>query len=486
MAEEGRERTTSACPLLVDLTGRICVVVGGGGTAARRAQTLAEGGADVRVIATEVGIELAQLARRFSLVVHERPYRDGDLQGAFIAVAATGDNATDEAVGREARALGCLFNAASGAEAGDTHFLAEVRRGHLRIAVSTSGASPTVAGAIRREIEERFGPEWEPYLDSLAALRSEALQRVVGKRERQALLGLAADRHLMRRVIEAGPEGASALLEQLLVEAGEGRGTRAWVSLVGAGPGDPELITTKGLDRLRRCDVVIYDHLVDADLVHQAPMHAERIYVGKRGGHDYIKQPEIERLLVAKAREEGGRHVVRLKGGDPYVFGRGGEEALALRAAEIPFEVVPGVTSGVAAPAWAGIPVTHRGLSTSVTFVTGHEDPSKGRDDVDWARVGAGAETICVYMGVRNAASIASQLIAGGRPADDPVAVIRWGTTTRQQTVVSTLEKLGEAIEESGVTPPALLVIGPVVGVRGLLGDNRPLPGDGFGSGSTA
>lgn len=459
--------TAAGCSLLIDLTGRRCVVVGGGSVAARRVRTLLAGGASVIVIAPDVGAELRAVDEP-GLTIERRPYRDGDLAGAFLVVSATGDEAVDATVADDARARGCLLSAGFDGDAGDTRFPAEMRRGALRISVSTGGASPTVAGTIRRELEERYGPEWGPYVASLSVLRNSIRATDLPESRRRRLLGLAAEERFIRIVSEHAddPQGLLERLEAAADECTAG----PFVSLVGGGPGDPDLVTTKGLARIRACDVLIYDHLVDERLVRQAPMHAERIYVGKRGGHEYMKQPEIERLLIAKATEDGGQAVVRLKGGDPYVFGRGGEEALALTEAGVPFEVVPGVSAGVAAPAAAGIPVTHRGLSTSVTFVTGHEDPTKGRDDVDWPRIGASAETICVFMGVRNAAAIAEGLMRGGRPDDEPVAVIRWGTTPRQKTLVSALGTLARDIERAGITPPALLVIGRVVGLRERLG----------------
>jgi len=462
------------CPLFVDLTGRLCVVVGGGRVAERRARTLREGGATLRVVAPGVTSALAAMSDAGEISLALRDFAPGDLTGAFLAVAATGIDAVDSTVASEARSVGCLFNSASESETADTIVPAEVRRGRLRIAISSSGASPTLSGRIRRRIEDDFGPEWEAYLDALATLRERVRTTVRDSESRTAILELASDPEQMRAVIAGSGGDAEGLLGWLAerVEAGEGAQAGPHVALVGAGPGDPGLITAKGLARLREADVVIYDHLVDERLVAQAPAHAERIYVGKRGGHDYIRQEQINELIVAKALEHDGQRVVRLKGGDPYVFGRGGEEALALLDACVPFEVVSGVSSGYAAAAAAGIPVTHRGLSTSVLFVTGHEDPTKGRFDVDWPHVAKAAETICVFMGVRNAASISEGLMAGGRPGGEPVAVIRWGSTPQQETLVTTLAELPHAIEEAGITPPALLVVGKVVTLRERLGDN--------------
>ncbi len=228
--------------------------------------------------------------------------------------------------------------------------------------------------------------------------------------------------------------------------------------LVGAGPGDPGLLTVKGLACLRRAEVVLYDHLTSEEVLAEAPPGAERVYVGKRVGCHAAPQEEINRQLCALVR--AGRVVVRLKGGDPFVFGRGGEEALALARAGLAFEVVPGVTAGVAAAAYAGIPVTHRGLATAVTFVTGHEAPGDAR--TDWAALARGGQTLCVYMGVTHLPAIARALVAGGRAASEPAAVVEWGTWPRQRCVTGTLGDIAERARDEGVVPPALVVIGPV------------------------
>ena len=249
------------------------------------------------------------------------------------------------------------------------------------------------------------------------------------------------------------------------------------VSLVGAGPGDPELITVRGLDRVRSADVLVYDRLVSQELVDAAPMHAERVYVGKSAGCAALNQRAIEELLIDRARS--GHQVVRLKGGDPFVFGRGGEEGEALRAAGVEFEVVPGVTAGVAASAYAGIPVTHRDDASAVAFVTGHEDPEKPETALDWKALAAFPGTLVFYMGVRRLADNAAALIEAGRDAGEPAAAVERGTMDGQRTVTATLGTLAAAVEAEEIGAPALIVVGPVVGRREALAwlERRPLHG---------
>ena len=236
------------------------------------------------------------------------------------------------------------------------------------------------------------------------------------------------------------------------------------IYLVGSGPGDPGLFTVKGVRCMGEADVVVYDRLAPEALLGYARPEAERIYVGKKPGNPTMSQEEINALLVEKGR--AGMTVVRLKGGDPYIFGRGGEEALALKSAGLPFEVVPGVTSGVAVPAYAGIPVTHRNVSTSVAFVTGHEDPTKGPPDVDWKKLANGADTLVLYMGVGRLQEISTGLIAAGKSQDTPVACVRWGTVPEQRTVTGTLQDIAERVAEAGLKPPAIIVVGEVVALR--------------------
>jgi uroporphyrinogen III methyltransferase/synthase len=249
------------------------------------------------------------------------------------------------------------------------------------------------------------------------------------------------------------------------------------VYLVGAGPGDPGLITVKGLDCIRKADVIIYDYLASPALLAHVGEDAETIYVGKKGGDHTLSQDGINALIVEKART--GLTVTRLKGGDPFIFGRGGEEAEVLIAAGIPFEIVPGVTSAIAAPAYAGIPLTHRKFTSTVAFITGHEEPGKDESNIDWPSLAKGIGTLVFLMGVKNLPHIVRQLTENGKPADTPVALVRWGTTTRQTTVVGTLATIVQRVEAARLKSPAIIVVGEVVRLRETMQwfEKRPLLG---------
>ena len=249
------------------------------------------------------------------------------------------------------------------------------------------------------------------------------------------------------------------------------------VYLVGGGPGDPGLITMRGVECLQHADVVLYDRLINPQLLRHARAGAELVYVGKTAGRHALSQTEINALLVKEG--SAGKIVVRLKGGDPFVFGRGGEEAIELMQAGVPFEVVPGVTSSIAAPAYAGIPVTHRGVASSFAVITGHEDPTKPDSSIRWEHLATGVDTLIFLMGVENLPLIVQQLIANGRPPETPIALVRWGTWQRQETLTGTLGDIQDKLKDRAFGPPAVTIVGPTVALREQIAwfDNRPLFG---------
>lgn len=249
------------------------------------------------------------------------------------------------------------------------------------------------------------------------------------------------------------------------------------VYLVGAGPGDPKLISLRGLECVKRADVLIFDRLANRQLLDEAKKGSEIIYVGKKGGNFTVEQSKINELMVEKARE--GKSVARLKGGDGFIFGRGGEEAIWLKRSGVRFEVVPGISSAYSVPAYAGIPVTHRGISSSVAFITGHEDMVKKESSLNWEKIATATDTIVFLMGMKNLGLIVRNLIENGRPENTPVAVIRWGTTPRQKTVIGTLGTIIQDIHNSKISPPAITVVGEVVNLRNELDwfENKPLFG---------
>ena len=349
-------------------------------------------------------------------------------------------------------------------------------RADRRRAARRAGAAAHAGGGLRRADRRAGAPAGRRGVAAGAGHRHHRPAR-----DRGARVGpgeRSGGRRPSRRRAAARPRRARLAARARVVSGPDGRAEGSGrVSLVGAGPGDPGLITVAGRERLRRADVVVYDRLAHPALVAEAPADAERIYVGKAPAEHAVTQDEIGRLLVDRAR--AGKRVVRLKGGDPFVFGRGGEEADDLVAAGVEFDVVPGITSAIAVPAYAGIPITHRDAASSFAVVTGHEAPGKPASRIDWAALATGVDTLVFLMGRRALAEIAARLIAEGRDPATPAAAIEWGATPRQRTVAAPLSELAAAAEAAALSPPTVIVVGHVVALRERLRwyDDRPLFG---------
>ncbi len=472
-------------PVMLDLRGRSVLVVGRDRIAAEKASALHACGAEVTVVATRPGRSMRALVESGTVTLRQRDFAPDDLDGAFLVVAATDDQALIDMLWDETQRRGQIINIVDVPARCNFIVPSILRRGQLTIAVSTEGASPSLAKRIRQRLEEVIGPAYGPFLRLSATARACLRESGVSYDERDRFFGELYNGAVLAHLADDEPALAAnetaALLEKYGVSvepaalhedgyaeppfAGERR--RGIVYLVGAGPGDPELITVKALRCLRRAEVVVYDRLIGPELLDEAPAGALRIYVGKGPGCHSMPQHEINALLVAHGRR--GAVVVRLKGGDPFVFGRGGEEALALHEAGIPFEVVPGISSAVAVPAYAGIPVTHRGHAPLVTIVTGHQGVGGGGQAVDWTALAALGGTLVILMGVAALPEIASSLIAAGLDAATPAAVVEQGTTAQQRTVTGSVETIAARAQAAGIRSPAVTVIGVVAALHDRL-----------------
>jgi uroporphyrin-III C-methyltransferase/precorrin-2 dehydrogenase/sirohydrochlorin ferrochelatase len=436
-------------PLFVKLAGRDVTVVGGGAMAAVRVRQLADAGARVTVVAPEVRDDVAKAAA----VVLRRAFQPSDLDGAWFAVAAATPE-VNRAVATAAEARRVLLNAVDDPEQASAYTGGVVRRGDVTVAISTGGRAPALAGLLREAIDAVLPADLSAWTDVAEG------ERAGWKRDG---VPLATRRPLLLRKLNAlYDRGAAAPTPPL---------PRGFVSLVGAGPGDPGLLTRRAAERLAQADVVLYDALVDAEVLKLAP-GAHCFYVGKRSARPSVSQRAIERLLVRAARR--GQRVVRLKCGDPFVFGRGGEEAEALAAAGVPFEVVPGVSSAIAAPALAGIPVTHRGLAAGFAVVTGHAEASYGpildalHPDV---------LTLVVLMGLSQRAAIADRLRARGWAKETPAAIVLGASGEESFTWAGTLEALGTAALPADRTHlPGTLVVGAVAALARTTASDASAP----------
>lgn len=463
-------------PVMLDVRGRKCLVVGGGGVALRKVQGLLEEGARVTVVAPEVVGPLATMAVQDEIVLELRPY-DGDADdGWSLVFAATDDREVNAGVFRDAELAGVWCNVADDPELCSFHLPARVRRGPLQLALGSAGEAPFAIRRLRGLLERRFGEEWTEWLDAAARYRVAVRSLSLDSSGENALFDLFfaatvdGDR-LSARVPTAAEEQGwlQAPVDHRAIgerhHAGACRDERpgaGFVSLVGAGPGCPGLLTVRGRRRLAEADAVVYDRLAAPALPCDLPPAAELHPVGKVAGTHPMPQEEINALLVRLARE--GKRVVRLKGGDPYVFGRGGEEAEVLAEEGIRFEIVPGVTSGVAALAWAGIPATHRREAVRLTLLTAHEALKSDGPQVRWDLLAKDPHaTLVGYMGVTALPAVVDRLLEAGMPPDTPAAMVERGTTAGQRQVVSTLAELPSAVEREGIGPPALFAIGPTV-----------------------
>ena len=460
-------------PVFVSFEGKPPLVVGGGELAAMKARLLLKRAASVDVAASDLVPELAALAEQ--KLVSLLPALPGidQLRGRPLVVSATGDDQEDARVSAIARALGVPVNVPDRPELCTFVLPAIVDRGEVTVAIGTSGAAPVLAQRLRAWLEQ----ELHPRLDALARLAGEfrgaVADRVPSGARRRKFWEAVFEGAAAEAMLEGDEEKAKALIGEAIETAASTPNLQGRVLLVGAGPGDPELLTMKAVRALKAADVILYDRLVGEGVLDHARREAELIPVGKAKGEHSVPQSEINRLLIARAH--AGQTVVRLKGGDPFIFGRGGEELEALREAGIPVEIVPGVTAGIAAAASLQIPLTHRDISHTVTFLSGHEaggeEPSFAH--LDLAALASGKNTLMVYMGVSTAGAIANRLLEAGFAPKLPVLAVENASREDERRVGATLADLASHPERLGLKSPAVLIFGEVAGLpaHGLVED---------------
>jgi uroporphyrin-III C-methyltransferase / precorrin-2 dehydrogenase / sirohydrochlorin ferrochelatase len=449
-------------PLFVDLGGRPCLLVGGGEIAHRKLTLLMRAGAAVTIVAPEVAAEVAALAVEHDLTLLRRPFDAGDVAGRFLVIAATDDAEVNRRVFEAATAAHTLVNSVDQPGLSSAIFPAIVDRDPVLVAVSTGGASPTLARQVRGWIEARLPPRLGALAEFVGARRRSVGARLSGVPARQRFWQRILSGAVAESVYRGDEDAARAAFAAALDEAQPDGSPRGLVALIGAGPGDPELLTLKGLRLLQEADVVLYDNLVNRQILEYARRDAERVYVGKKRRFHGIRQEGINALLVEHAL--AGRSVVRLKGGDPFIFGRGGEEIATLAEHGIDCVVVPGITAGLGAASYAGIPLTHRDVSQSVRFVTGHRQDD--RVNLDWPELARADQTLVIYMGLPGLADILEQLAAHGLPGDTPAALVEKATLPEQRVVVGTVSDLAARAEAADVGGPSTTIIGNVVALR--------------------
>lgn len=447
-------------PIFCQLRDRDCLLVGGGDVAERKARLLMDAGARLTVNSLTFVPQFHVWANEGMLTLVEGSFDESLLDPCWLVIAATDNEAVNEQVSVAAESRRIFCNVVDAPKQASFIMPSIIDRSPLMVAVSSGGTSPVLARLLREKLESLL-PQHLGHVASYAGkLRSRVKDHFASVAERRRFWEkLFVNDRLAQSLANQDAPAVEAMTEQMLAEPLDNRGE---VVLVGAGPGDAGLLTLKGLQQIQQADVVVYDRLVSDEIMNLVRRDADRVFVGKRAGYHCVPQEEINQILLREAQQ--GKRVVRLKGGDPFIFGRGGEELETLCHAGIPFSVVPGITAASGCSAYAGIPLTHRDYAQSVRLITGH---LKTGGELDWANLAAEKQTLVFYMGLNQAATIQEKLIEHGMQADMPVALVENGTSVKQRVVSGILTELGELARQ--VESPALIIVGRVVGLRDKL-----------------
>lgn len=452
-------------PVNLDIRARDCLVVGGGEIAARKTGLLRRAGGKVTVVAPALGAALEALRANGGIMHRANRFQPSDLEGCVLAIAATDDEAVNAAVAAAAKAWGIPVNVVDRPELCTFILPSIVDRSPILISVSSGGASPILARTLRARIETQVPNAYGRLAELVRRYRPAVRQRFASGTLRRRFWEQILEGPIAEMVFAGREQAAATLLESALKLPDDAALARGEVWLIGAGPGDPDLLTLRALRLMQRADVVLYDRLITPGILDLVRREAERIYVGKKRDYHAVRQEEINRILIDLARS--GKRVVRLKGGDPFVFGRGGEEIATLMEEGIPFQVVPGITAANGCAAYAGIPLTHRDYAQSVVFVTGQV--RNGAVQLDWASLIQPRQTLVVYMGLTGLSMICAELIRHGMKPAMPAALIGQGTTDKQQVLTGTLDSLPALVANTEVHAPTLMIVGEVVSLHDRL-----------------
>lgn len=453
-------------PVFLQLNHRPCLVVGGGVVAERKVRLLMRAGAAVTVIAQDLTDELARLRDENGIVQHDGEFADRLLAGMRLVIAATDDEEVNRQVSRAAEDAGILCNVVDDGAASSFIVPAIVDRSPVVVAIGTSGNAPVLAQRLKSQIEAWLPTRIDALATQAGRWRELVRKRFSTVRERRRFWQRFFDGPIAEHLLANRKQEAERALRMELIENVVPHSPQVGEAyIVGAGPGDPGLVTIRAQQLISHADVVVYDRLVSEKILDFARKDAKLVYVGKTANNVTITQKEINELIVAYVRK--GRRVCRLKGGDPFVFGRGGEEVQALADAGLPFQVVPGISAALGCAAYAGIPLTHRGLSSSVTFATAKLD---GDQAPDWSTLAQPGQTLVLYMSVGSVAETAEQLIEHGIAAKTPVAIVENGTTDQQRVLRGTLATIANDAVEAHIRAPAVIIVGATAGMGEELG----------------
>jgi uroporphyrin-III C-methyltransferase/precorrin-2 dehydrogenase/sirohydrochlorin ferrochelatase len=451
-------------PIFLDIKNKPVLVIGGGEVAARKVSLLLKAQARIRVVAPDLCPALAALSEKGAMEHLKREFQEGDLEDCNLVFAATDNSELNQRISQLAEAKRLPVNVVDQPELCSFIMPSIIDRSPVVAAVSTGGASPVLARLIRTRLEALIPAAYGRLAELARRFREQVKEKFSNPTDRRLFWEKVLRGGVAERVFSGHMEEADAAMERALAEA-EPSSPLGEVYLVGGGPGDPDLLTFRALRLMQQADVVVYDRLVAQALLDMTRRDAERIYVGKERDHHAMRQEEINQLLADLAKQ--GKRVVRLKGGDPFIFGRGGEEIDTLAAQGIPFQVVPAITAASGCAAYSGIPLTHREYAQSVTFVTGHL--KDGTINLNWEQLAHPSQTVVFYMGLRGLPVICEQLMAHGVSPDMPIALIQQGTTEKQRVFSGTLSNIQEIVEREQPKPPTLIIVGEVVELRDKL-----------------
>lgn len=447
-------------PLHFDLKGRLCLVVGGGNIALRKAKLLTSAGALIKVVAPAIDEGFTDLVSATQLQMEARPYETSDLFDVSLVVVATDDDVLNRKIAEQAEDRHLPVNVVDCTELCSVIFPSIVDRHPVLMSVSSGGRSPVLTRFIRQQLESLVPEGYGRLAEFLGGMRESLKKRFTDAKARRGFVEQFLISPEAHQVMEGNNEAAELLIRDSSANVSQGE-----VYLVGAGPGDPDLLTLKALQLMQKADLVLYDNLVSEQVLARARRDADYRYVGKRRKEHALTQEELSQLMIDEARQ--GKRVLRLKGGDPFIFGRGGEELEALAANQIPFHIVPGITAASGCATYAGIPLTHRDYSQSVRFVTGH--PKDGEVKLAWQEFVHPNQTIVFYMGLSGLKRICENLIDHGRDPATAAAIISKGTRPDQLVITGTLENLYQKTEDAKVRAPTLIIVGEVVKLRDVL-----------------
>ncbi len=452
-------------PIFADVRNKLCLVVGGGEVGTRKAGVLLDAGAKVRVVAPEIDAELANKPHVEAIVAR---FEAQHLDGVTLAIAATNDRSVNQQVSQQAQLRNIPVNVVDDPELCSFIMPAILDRSPLMVAFSSGGASPVLTRIMRGKLETMIPQNYSRLAAFAERYRERVKQRVTNPAKRRIFWENALESVVAEKVLAGDEDSAEKMMQQMLAE--EDNIQHGEVYLVGAGPGDPDLLTFRALRLMQKADVVVYDNLVTKPILDMTRRDAERIYVGKKRNDHTLPQEEINELLVRLAKQ--GKRVLRLKGGDPFIFGRGGEEIETLSEHGVPFQVVPGITAASGVAAYAGIPLTHRDYAQSCIFVTGHL--KDGSMNLDWDALARPKQTIVVYMGLLGLETLCTELVAHGMPDSTPAAIVQQGTTQNQRVVTGTLATLAAIAQRENLHAPTLIIVGGVVKLRKKLAWFKP------------